>query len=189
MAHQIKLVVGLGNPGRQYVRTRHNVGFWCVQRLAKENSIAVSKRHRHAVTGEGTIAGEPVALAKPRTFVNDSGRAIVFLLDRYRVLPADLVVVYDEMNLEPGKLRVRSGGSSGGHNGMKSIIAAIGTQDFARVRIGVGRPSDGLGEIDYVLGTMPREEKKQVDEAVERASQAIACILSEGIDVAMNRFN
>jgi len=189
MTHQIKLVVGLGNPGRQYVRTRHNVGFWCVQRLAKENSIAVSKRHRHAVTGEGTIEGRPVALAKPRTFVNDSGRAVVFLLDRYKASPADLVVVYDEMNLEPGKLRVRTGGSSGGHNGMKSIIAAIGSQEFARVRIGVGRPSDGLDEIDYVLGTLPREEKKQVDEAVERASQAIVSVLTEGIDAAMNRFN
>jgi PTH1 family peptidyl-tRNA hydrolase len=184
-----KLVVGLGNPGRQYANMRHNVGFWCVERLARESSIAFTRRRRHAVSGEGTIGGVPVVLAKPRTFVNDSGRAITSLLARYGASPADLLVVYDDMDLPQGELRLRPSGSAGGHNGMKSILEAIGTQSFARLRIGIGRPPVGVDEVEYVLGAMAPEERKRADEVVERATQAVICTLAEGIDVAMNRFN
>ena len=184
-----KLVVGLGNPGRQYANMRHNVGFWCVERLARESSIAFTRRRRHAVSGEGTIRGVQVVLAKPRTFVNDSGRAITSLLARYGASPADLLVVYDDMDLPQGELRLRPSGSAGGHNGMKSILEAIGTQSFARLRIGIGRPPVGVDEVEYVLGAMAPEERKRADEVVERATQAVICALAEGIDIAMNRFN
>ena len=189
MTPQPRLVVGLGNPGKQYAKTRHNVGFWCVERLAKDSSIAFSRRYRHAVVGEGTVAGRAVAVAKPRTFVNDSGRAITSLLGRYRASAADLLVVYDDMSLSPGQLRVRPRGSSGGHNGIKSIIGAIGTQEFARVRVGIGHPPAGLDDVQYVLGRMPPEERREVNGAVERAAQAIVCVLNEGVEAAMNRFN
>jgi PTH1 family peptidyl-tRNA hydrolase len=186
---RLRIVVGLGNPGRKYARTRHNVGFWCVERLAKDGSIAFSQRRQRAVIGEGVLEGVRVALAKPRTFVNNSGEAIRYLLARYRASPAELLVVYDEMDLAPGHLRLRHRGSAGGHNGMRSIIESIGVQDFARLRVGIGRPPVGVDEVTHVLGTMAAEERDQADKAVERAAQAIRCALAEGIDVAMNRFN
>lgn len=185
----LKLVVGLGNPGKKYSATRHNVGFWCVEHLAEESAITFSQRRRHAVIGEGAIAGIPVALAKPRTFVNESGQAIAFLLARYRASPADLLVVYDDMDLPPGALRLRPRGGSGGHKGMKSVIGAVGSQDISRLRIGIGRPPPGVDDVEHVLGTMPPEERKKTDQAVARAVQAVICMLEEGISVAMERFN
>ena len=184
-----KLVVGLGNPGAEYAGTRHNVGFWCVDHLAKASSITLSRRHRLVVVGEGVVSGVPVALAKPRTFVNNSGRAITSLLARYKAAPSDLLVVYDDMALPVGRMRVRARGSSGGHNGMKSIIEATGTQNFARVRIGIGRPEGRVDEVEHVLGRLSREEQHAVEGAVERAAEAVVCALAEGIEVAMNRFN
>ena len=184
-----RLVIGLGNPGRQYARTRHNVGFWCVDRLSRQGSITFSRRHRQAVIGEGMIDGIPVALAKPRTFVNNSGQAASFLLARYGASIGDLLVVYDDMALPPGKLRLRPRGGAGGHNGVKSIIETIGAQDFARVRIGIGRPLVDGDEVEYVLGTVPPQERQEIDEAIDRAAQAVVCLLTEGIDVAMDRYN
>ena len=184
-----RLVVGLGNPGGKYSETRHNVGFWCVDRLAKESDITLSQRRGQAVIGEGLIAEIPVALARPRTFVNESGKAVTSLLARYRASPADLVLVYDDMDLPSGSLRLRPNGGSGGHNGMKSIIKAVGTQDIARVRIGIGRPAAGRDEVEHVLGAMSPDERRRADEAVERAVEAVVSILTEGIDVAMDRFN
>ena len=184
-----KLIVGLGNPGKEHAETRHNVGFWCVERLAKEGSIDFVRRHSDVVIGEGVIAGTQVALAKPRTYVNNSGQAISYLLARYKASPADLLVVYDDMDLPTGEMRLRPRGSAGGHKGMKSIVQAIGTHEFARLRMGIGRPPAGEDDIGYVLGTMSPEEQEGVEEAVERATQAIICTLTEGITVAMNRFN
>jgi PTH1 family peptidyl-tRNA hydrolase len=139
--------------------------------------------------GEGTIGDSPAVLAKPRSFVNDSGSAVGSLLTRYRASVADLVVVHDDLDLPSGKLRVRSGGGAGGHRGVKSVIDAVGTQAFARVRVGIGRPPEGVDEVDYVLGTMSREERERVGEAVEHAAQAVLCLLTAGVDEAMNRFN
>ena len=183
------LVVGLGNPGERYEGTRHNVGQWCLDRVASEGSISISRRRRLAVVGQGEIAGRPVVLARPRTFVNDSGRAVTSLLARYRAAAADLLVIHDDMDLPPGKVRLRPSGGSGGHKGMRSIIDAVGTQEFARLRIGIGRPSTVEDEIEHVLGTMSAQDRSLVDSAVERAAQAVVCILAEGIDVAMSRFN
>ncbi len=185
----IRLVVGLGNPGRHYARTRHNVGFWCVDLLAKEHSIALSRRRPKAVIGEGVIGGVSVALAKPRSFVNESGWAVRFLLDRYHATPANIVVVYDDMNLPLGSIRLRPRGSSGGHNGMKSIIDAVSTQEFPRLRIGIGRPPTNSDDIEYVLGRMSRAEREIADKTVAIAAQAITVALTEGVGEAMNRFN
>lgn len=183
------VIVGLGNPGSQYADTRHNIGFWCVDHLAKAYSIAFTRRHRLVHLGEGVIEGRQVALAKPRTYVNLSGQAVKYLLDRYGVTPQELLVIYDDMDLPPGKLRLRSRGSAGGHNGIKSIIEATGTQEFPRLRIGIGRPAEGQDWKEYVLGQMSPEERKLAEEAVARAAQAVVSVLTEGVTAAMNRFN
>lgn len=189
MTQRIKIVVGLGNPGRQYAMTRHNVGSWCVKRLARQNSITFSCRYRQVALGEGCISGQLVALVKPRTFVNDTGRAVIFLLEKYSGAIDDLLLVYDEMNLAPGSIRVRAGGSSGGHNGMKSIISAVGTEKIARVRIGIGRPSSRTGDIEHVLGRLPPDEKEKVDLAVQLAAKAVNSVVCDGVEAAMNQFN
>ena len=184
-----RVIVGLGNPGSEYADTRHNVGFWCIDRMARHHSIAFSRRHRSVMIGESVIEGHRVVLAKPRTFVNRSGQAVSYLLVRYRVSPQELLVVHDDMDLPLGKIRLRSRGSSGGHNGMESIIAAVGTQDFPRLRVGIERPSAGSDQVEHVLGALSEEEKRTTDEAVERAAQAVKTVLTDGITVAMNRFN
>ena len=185
----VLLVVGLGNPGAEYADTRHNVGFWCVDRLADLHSVSLSRRHRLAAIGEGTIEGHPVVIAKPRTFVNLSGDAVAYLLARYRVQPQTLLVIYDDMELPLGKLRLKPRGSAGGHNGIKSIIDSLGSQDFPRLRVGIGPPASTGDRIAHVLGEMSPKERAMVDEATERATQAVTAVLSEGIDATMNRFN
>jgi PTH1 family peptidyl-tRNA hydrolase len=192
----LRLIVGLGNPGREYTHSRHNVGFWCLNRLARRHGIAFSSRGRLASVGEGRLAGRPVILAKPRTFVNLSGRAVSHLLQRYRLSPQQLLAVYDDLDLPLGRVRVRARGSHGGHRGMRSIIEAIGSQDFPRIRIGIGRPRVA-GEptwepevvVDYVLSPMTAEERRILDEAVATAGEAILCLLAEGVETAMNRYN
>lgn len=128
-------------------------------------------------------------LAKPRTFVNESGRAVTSLLARYRASPEDLIVIYDDMDLRPGKIRLRARGGAGGHNGMKSIIAAVGSQEFARLRIGIGRPPPGVDQVDHVLGKMERNERRDIGDAVELAATAVRVVLTQGLDEAMDRFN
>ncbi len=184
-----KVIVGLGNPGPEYSRTRHNIGFWCIDRVAADHHIELSRRHRLAVIGEGVIADRRVALVKPRTFVNRSGDAIRYLSARYSPNPGDLVVICDEMALPLGALRLRSGGGAGGHNGLKSVIDAVGSPDFPRVRIGIGRPQDGDDNISHVLSPMPDDDEAKVLETVERSARLIECLLADGVDAAMNRFN
>lgn len=183
------VIVGLGNPGSEYAQTRHNVGFWCVDRIARAHSIALSRSHRTVLAGEGVMEGHRVALAKPRTYVNRSGQAITYLLARYKVSPQELLVIYDDMALPLGKVRMRTKGSAGGHNGVQSVIEALGTQEFPRLRVGIGQPPAGSEPVAYVLGTMSPEERKEANEAVERVAQAVAALLAEGITVAMDRFN
>ena len=179
----------MGNPGPEYAGTRHNAGFWCIDALAKKHGIALERRNRSAIIGEGEIEGRRVVLVKPRTFVNRSGAAVSYLTARYAMPIGRLLIVCDDINLPPGKLRLRRKGSAGGHNGIKSVIEAAGSQDFPRLRIGVGRPTEGTGQIEHVIGPMEPEAREVVDEAVERAVDAIACLLSDGIDEAMSRFN
>jgi peptidyl-tRNA hydrolase, PTH1 family len=182
------LVVGLGNPGPEYANTRHNVGFMLLDELSRRHRIAIKKPQHGARVGEGEIAGEPVALVKPLTFMNVSGRAVAPLLQRHSLLPDRLVVIYDDADLPLGKIRVRARGSAGGHGGIKSILASIGTAEFPRVRIGIGR--SGRGDlVDHVLGGFRPDERDLLQHAIQRAADAVEQILSHGIEPAMNQFN
>ncbi|MCE2501677.1 MAG: aminoacyl-tRNA hydrolase [Dehalococcoidia bacterium] len=182
------LIVGLGNPGPRYRDTRHNVGFGCVDLLAERWGIAVNDRRRTTVLGQGYRDGAPVVLAKPRTFMNLSGESVAYLLARFGGRAADLVIVYDEMALPLGRIRLRARGSDAGHNGIKDIIRNVRTIDFPRLRIGIGGPGMS-GSVEHVLGRFSDEEKPAVDAAIARAADAVECLLSEGIDIAMNRYN
>lgn len=184
----MKLIVGLGNPGRQYHGTRHNVGFEVLEVLSKAHRIPVKARRSRAVVGEGTISGEQVVLAKPQTFMNLSGEAVAALARRYRIGPEDILVIYDDSNLPLGKLRIRTKGSAGGHNGMKSIIHSLGSDEFPRIRLGIGSP-DRREMIDHVLSRFKRAEMSIVREAVQRAAEAVEMYLAEGPEPTMNRFN
>ncbi|HHS97081.1 MAG TPA: aminoacyl-tRNA hydrolase [Chloroflexi bacterium] len=182
------LIAGLGNPGTRYARNRHNVGFRCLRRLAKAHDLEFRGRKRARIA-RGTIAGRPVLLARPRTFMNESGRAIAPLV-RFHKVPLDhLLVIYDDMDLPLGTLRIRPKGGSGGHRGMQSIIDALGSRDFPRLRIGIGRPPEGVDPADYVLQDFSPEEEAVVEEVLERAVAAVETWLAEGIDEAMSRFN
>jgi len=192
----VRLVVGLGNPDRAYAAHRHNVGFWCVKRLARNWGISF-KSSRLAKVGEGEVNDHPLALAKPRTFMNRSGDAAAALLQRYKLVPQQMLVICDDLELPVGRIRLRPRGSDGGHNGLRDIIYAIESEDFPRLRIGIGRPRTTEGEpvthplvvAKYVLGEPEPEEREALEAAVERAAEAVDCILREGLGVAMNRFN
>ena len=183
------IIVGLGNPGSKYEGTRHNVGFWCIDHLAESHPAGAARSHRLVHTSEQVIDGHRVVLAKPKTFVNESGRAVTSLFTRFRATANDLIVVYDEMALPSGKVRIRARGGDGGHNGMKSIIGAVGTQEFVRVRIGIGRPEGQVGDVDHVLSRPSDEEHRAIDEGINRAIAAITLTLSQGVDRAMNVYN
>jgi peptidyl-tRNA hydrolase, PTH1 family len=189
------LIVGLGNPGKEYARNRHNVGFHCINQIAKSNSIDMKQRQCQSRVGTGSIAGTKVLLAKPGTFVNRSGEAVKQLMRKYGIEAKDIVVIYDDLDLPLGKMRIRKEGSSGGHKGMKSIIAALGGQDFLRIKIGIGRPSkenESRNEemvVNHVLSDFTPEEIKLIKPAIDRAAEAVECIIAGGIDEAMNKFN
>ncbi|MBI4312887.1 MAG: aminoacyl-tRNA hydrolase [Chloroflexi bacterium] len=182
------IIMGLGNPGEKYADTRHNAGFQCVDALTKKYGIAVNDRRAEVVCGQGRIEGEQVVLAKPRTYMNRSGQAATYLLARFQQLPDSLLVVYDDMDLPLGKIRLRSNGSAGGHNGIKSIIAELGVQEFPRLRIGIGRP-EGDDAINHVLGGFSGQDARLMDKAILLAVEAIVCTLKDGIGAAMNRYN
>jgi PTH1 family peptidyl-tRNA hydrolase len=192
----MKIIVGLGNPGSKYKNNRHNIGFRCIDYIAEKCSIPVKKRLCQSDTGVGTIAGEEVLLVKPHTFVNLSGDAIACLLDKFHTDSDDLLVIHDDLDLPTGRLRLRMGGRSGGHGGVKSIINCTGSQDFYRVRIGISRPDNTSNRskneddvIDYVLGDFSSAEEELIQRALQSAAEAISCILSEGMTAAMNRYN
>jgi len=183
-----RIIVGLGNPGPRYRDTRHNVGFGCVDLLAERWGIVINDRRRTTVLGQGFHDGLPVALAKPRTFMNLSGESVAYLLARFGGRPEDLVIVYDEMALPLGRIRLRARGSDAGHNGIKDIIRTVRTIDFPRLRIGIGGPGMS-GSVDHVLGRFSDAEQPAANDAIGRAADAVECLLSEGIDIAMNRYN
>ncbi|MHB1005797.1 MAG: aminoacyl-tRNA hydrolase [Chloroflexota bacterium] len=183
----MRLIVGLGNPGRRYADSRHNVGFRCVDELARRLSINLTRQSYSAYVGGGFLGSEKVLLAKPQTYMNASGESVWPLLRYYGLSPADLVVVFDDMDLPFGRLRVRERGSAGGHRGMLSIIGSLGTEEFPRVRVGIGRPP---GEAkDYVLGRFSPAEAKELAEVVERAADAVETLVREGIAATMNTYN
>jgi len=193
----LKLIIGLGNPGKTYAHNRHNIGFRCLNHMAKLHSIQVKKHQCQSQTGTGRIAGVEVLLAKPKTFVNLSGKAVGSLMRKYKIPVTDLIVIYDNLDLPLGKLRLRPDGSAGGHKGISSIISALGSEDFPRIKVGIGRPTDGDGNplsdedviVGYVLSDFTPQEDRTIKPAIDTVAEAIDCILTEGIVAAMNKFN
>jgi len=182
------VIVGLGNPGKQYVGTRHNIGFETIDYFAYKNNISMNKVKHKAVIGEGIIHDNKIILVKPQTFMNLSGHSVADIFYFYKLDPQKLIVIYDDVDIDTGKLRIRPHGSSGTHNGMKSIIYDIQTDKFPRIRMGVGKPQ--FGDLSsYVLGKFSKEDREFMDVAVENGVEAVKCIIKEGIDSAMNRYN
>jgi PTH1 family peptidyl-tRNA hydrolase len=184
-----RIIAGLGNPGRQYERTRHNIGFMAVDALARKHGLTFDKMMSKGMVALGEIARVKVALVKPQTFMNVSGQCVGPVLKFYKSTAEDLLVLYDELDLPSGQLRMRKGGSAGGHNGMKSIIQTIGTQEFPRLRLGIGRPPGRMDPAAYVLQNFDAGEQADVSELIDRSVAAVELWLTSGIDMAMNRAN
>lgn len=184
----MRCILGLGNPGREYAETRHNLGFRVVDLLAQRHSIRLRARF-HSRWGQGTIAGQPVVLAQPLTFMNASGSAARRLLERFSLTPQDLFVIYDDLDLQLGRLRVRRRGSAGTHKGMRSVVESLGTEDFPRLRLGIGPLPPEADAVAFVLSPFRREEQPLVEEMLDRAAESVECWLREGIEAAMNRYN
>ncbi len=185
----MKIIAGLGNPAGKYEGTRHNTGFMVIDRLAELHSIRVNTNRQRGLCGSGIIGGEKVLLVKPLTFMNLSGECLGPLLDYFKLEPEDLLVICDDISLQLGQIRIRGKGSAGGHNGLKSIIQHLGSQDFPRIKVGVGGKPERMDLADYVLGHFSREEQAVMKETVERAAEAAEMVIQEGIPAAMNRFN
>lgn len=189
MEERRRIIAGLGNPGKEYARTRHNVGFMVVDRLAEAHGLKFSRMMSRGVVALGEIAGAKVALVKPQTFMNVSGESIGPIAKFYKAPPEDLLVVYDELDLPEGLLRMRPKGGAGGHNGMKSIISRVGSSDFPRLRVGLGRPPGRMDPAAYVLQDFTSAERAAMDEALDKAVAGIQRWLTDGIDAAMNLVN
>lgn len=185
----LSLIIGLGNPGRSYVHTRHNVGFDCLELLARDLRLPLVRKERQSLVGVGEWEGRRLVLAQPQTYMNLSGLAVSALLRKYRAPLANLLVVYDDMDLPLGTLRIRERGSAAGHHGMESIIASLKSQDFPRLRIGIGRAEERDQHVEQLLSRFSAGERRIIQDALDQAVAAIKTILVEGIEVAMNRFN
>ncbi|MDY3908939.1 MAG: aminoacyl-tRNA hydrolase [Eubacterium sp.] len=183
------LIVGLGNPGTEYAATRHNIGFDMVTYLCDKYNIPLRSREGKAVVGKGMIEGQKIMLAQPQTYMNLSGESVRALMDYYKLSEDELIVIYDDISLEVGQIRVRPKGSAGGHNGIKNIIAHLGTQEFARIKIGVGAKPDGGDLVKHVLGRFSREEDGMIRDVFALADEALCAILTEGVESAMNKVN
>ena len=183
------LIVGLGNPEAEYGKTRHNMGFNTINKIAEQYHINVNKTKFQGLSEVGTIEGQKVILVKPQTYMNLSGNSVKEVVDFYKIEKEKILVIYDDMDIEPGKIKIRKKGSAGGHNGMKSIIQMIGTEEFPRIRVGIGRPIHKDDEINYVIGAIPEEDLKRLDEGIEKAQKAVEEILRNGVDSAMNKYN
>ncbi|URJ47794.1 aminoacyl-tRNA hydrolase [Paenibacillus polymyxa] len=185
----MKWIVGLGNPGPQYEKTRHNVGFMALDALASRHNIQINQSKCKALIGEGHIGGVKIVLIKPMTYMNLSGESLRAYMDYYKADMEDLVVVYDDLDTEVGKIRLRYQGSAGGHNGIKSIIQHTGTQSFNRIRMGISRPEPGHAIVDYVLGTFPKKEKELLAGMIEDTCNALEYSLSHPFERTMAEFN
>ena len=184
------LIAGLGNPTRQYEHTRHNVGFDVIDALAEKYHISINEKKHKALLGKGVINGQKVILAKPQTYMNLSGESLVELVNYYKLDPeSELIVIYDDISLDVGKLRIRAKGSAGGHNGIKNIIAQLGTQEFTRIKIGVGEKPAKMDLADYVLGRFSKEEQPIIRESADRAREAVCEMITHDVASAMNKFN
>jgi len=184
------IVVGLGNPGKEYAGTRHNVGFDVIDKLAEQEHISVIEKKHKAIIGKGVIAGQKCILAKPQTFMNLSGESVRQLIDYYKVdETSELIVISDDISLDVGMLRIRKKGSAGGHNGLKNIIAHLGHDTFVRIKMGVGEKPSGHDLVNHVLGHFSKQDREALDETVKEAADAIRLIIAEDADKAMNTFN
>ena len=182
----MKIIVGLGNPGRKYERTRHNAGFMALDELAQNLHCDVAQDKYHALIGKARIDSEAAVLAKPQTYMNDSGRAVAAILRETYATVSDLMVIHDELDLPLGTVRMKIGGGHGGHNGLRSLIEFLGSPDFIRIRIGIGRPALNMDPADYVLSPFLAEEHPAVSEAVAKAAEAVRLIVADGFTRAMN---
>lgn len=185
----MKLIVGLGNPTPQYDKTRHNVGFEVIDHLVEKYGIALDTAKHKGFYGKGRMEGQPVILLKPMTYMNLSGESVVQVANYYKVLPEDIIVIYDDINLDVGRLRIREKGSAGGHNGIKNIIAQLGTEAFPRIRVGVGMKPPRMDLADYVLSRFGKEEQELMEMGYEKACQAAALMVQDEIAQAMNQYN
>ena len=183
------LIVGIGNPGPKYQQTRHNAGFWVVDFIVDSLKLKLKRAHKSTLLAEGSLRGIDIVVAKPRTYVNLSGESAAYLLSRYSLPTQKLLVIYDDIHIDVGKIRLRANGSAGGHNGMRSIIDSLNTQDFPRLRIGVGKPDLGEDQIGYVLGKPTMLEKETIAKTVAAALDCVETLVTENINVAMDRFN
>lgn len=183
------IFAGLGNPGKEYDRTRHNSGFACIDSLSALFRIPVGKAKFKALLGEGLIQGEKVLLVKPQTYMNNSGEALRAVLDFYKPDPQNLIVIYDDVDLDLGVIRIRPEGGAGTHNGMRSILCHLGTEEFPRIRVGIGKPVPPQDLVSFVLGKLSVEEQRIINEAVEKVTLACGEIMAAGIETAMNKYN
>ncbi len=185
----MKIIAGLGNPGSEYARTKHNVGWMLVDALAERLGATSWQAREKGLVAEARIGAEKVLLVKPQTYMNNSGECVGPLMRWYKLEPEDVIVAHDDMDIPAGMVRIRKKGSAGGHNGIKSLIAHVGSEKFGRVRIGIGRPLSGWSVINHVLAPFPEEDVPKIKEAIEYLLPAVECIVSEGYDMAMNKYN
>ncbi len=183
------LIVGLGNPEQDYSNTRHNMGFNTINKIAKQYEIETTRNNFKGLYGSGVIEGEKVILLKPQTFMNSSGESIKEIMQFYKMESKDLIVIYDDIDITPGIIKVRKAGGPGTHNGMKSVVHELNTQNFARVRVGIGMPEDKENLIEYVIGAIPEEDIEKLEKGTDLAKEAVIEIVKNGIDTAMNKFN
>lgn len=183
------LIVGLGNPEEDYSNTRHNMGFHTINKLAKQYDIEVTKNKFKGLYGSGIIEGEKVILLKPQTFMNLSGESIKEMIQFYKIGIEQLIVIYDDIDIEPGSIKIRKAGGPGTHNGMKSVVNELNTQNFKRIRVGIGMPKEKENLIEYVIGAISEEDKEKLDKGTELAKEAVIEIIKSGIDITMNQFN
>lgn len=185
----MKLIVGLGNPEEEYDKTRHNMGFHVINLIAERYEISMNRKKMDAIYGKGKIEGEEVLLLKPQTYMNLSGKSIIQWMRFYKVLAKDVLVIYDDIDTQPGMIRIRKKGSSGSHNGMKSVVQELGTEEFPRIRIGIGKPEFKGDLINYVIGSVPEEEQEKLEDGCKLGEKAVIELLKHGIDSAMNKYN
>lgn len=183
------LVVGLGNPGRKYDKTRHNMGFNAIDKMADDLGIKVKTKKFRALVGEGTLNGEKIILVKPQTYMNNSGESVGEIFSYYKIPDENLIVIYDDVDLPAGSVRVRKSGGPGTHNGMKSVIHHLGFTDFPRVRLGIGTNAEGEDLIDHVIGKVPRNERRMLDDLALKGADAVKDIVTDGVEIAMTRHN
>lgn len=183
------LIVGLGNPEEEYAKTRHNMGFDVINRLSEKQNIRVNKNKFNSLYGTGTIEGEKVILVKPQTYMNLSGTAVRDFKNFYKINPSNILVIYDDLDIEPGIIKIRKQGGAGTHNGMKSVVSEIQTEAFPRIRVGIGNPEYKNDLLNYILTKIPDEDYKILQEAINNAADSIEEIIRNGIDIAMNKYN